>query len=51
MTSPIEIGSTVFLKSGSPPLRVVAWTDEGIHVAWDHGEAIFPPACLIRDPK
>jgi uncharacterized protein YodC (DUF2158 family) len=48
-----EIGETVFLNSGSPPMKVVGQDDVGkVRVVWSAGakihQAHFHPACLTR---
>jgi hypothetical protein len=46
-------GMIVFLRSGSPPLRVVCNVDGRIWCCWQDGDiknlAEFPEACLTTD--
>jgi hypothetical protein len=44
---PLTLGERVRLNSGSP-IGLVVETGELVTIAWPHGEATFPPACLQR---
>jgi len=49
----LQIGSTVYLNSGSPPLEVMGQTGPRVHVTWQNESGIpdydsFSIECLSR---
>lgn len=48
----MNIGDVVYLKSGSRPMTVYDFDEDGtVKVVWDGGKGAFPPTCLaVSDP-